>query len=109
MQASELRHIISFQSSTTSTDSMGGRTSSAWVTDRTSRAMIEPTGGDVAFENGQTRGSKNFTITCRYLPDYEITHKTRILWDGRELIPNVPINIDTLKKFMTFEAMEFTK
>ena len=108
MQASELRHKISFQSATTASDGMGGKTASGWATDKTLWARIVSNGADVSFESGQTRGVKTFTILTRYQPDYEITHKTRVLWGSRILTPNVPINVDSLKKWMSFEATEFT-
>ena len=106
MQASSLRHIIHFQSATTASDGMGGRTPSEWVTDKTVRAKIVSEGAEVSFEQGQSRAVKNFTMLCRYQPDYEITKKTRILWGDRILTPNVPINVDNLKKWMSFEATE---
>ena len=51
---------------------------------------------------------KSWMIMTRYLPDYEITKKTRVVWDSRILTPNVPVNIDSLKIWMTFEATEQT-
>ena len=106
MQASSLRHTISFQNATTSSDGMGGRTASVWATDKTVRAKIVSGGSEISFEQGQSRAIKNFTILCRYQPDYEITKKTRILWGTRVLTPNVPINVDNLKIWMSFEATE---
>ena len=108
MRASDLRHIISFQSPTTASDGSGGKTASEWVTDRTTRARIVSGGADVSFENGKSRGIKNFTILTRYLKDYVITKKTRILWKTRILTPNVPVNVDSLEMWMTFEATENT-
>ena len=108
MQASELRHIINFQSATTSSDGMGGKTASEWVTDRTTRAKIISTGADTIYEANKSRGVKSWMIMTRYLPDYEITKKTRVVWDSRILTPNVPVNIDSLKIWMTFEATEQT-
>jgi SPP1 family predicted phage head-tail adaptor len=108
MQASELRHIIKFQSATTSADGMGGKTASEWVTDRTTRAKIVSTGADTVYEINKSRGVKSFVIMTRYLKDYEITKKTRVLWGTRILTPNVPVNIDTLQIWMTFEATEQT-
>ena len=108
MQASDLRNTISFQSATTSSDSMGGRVASEWVTDRTTRAKIISNGADVSYENGQTRGIKTYTIITRYLQDYDITKEVRVKWGSVYLTPNVPVNVDILKKWMTFEAKEFT-
>ena len=106
MKASDLRHIIKFQSPTTASDGMGGRTASEWVTDKTTRAHIVSIGSSISYEHGQTRGVVTYEITTRYTKDYTITHKTRILWGDRILTPNVPINVDSIEKWMTFEATE---
>lgn len=110
MQASDLRHIISFQSATTSSDGEGGRTASTWVTDKTCRAKIIAQGSDVEYRDGQTVGFKRYLITCRYQQDYVITKKTRILWvnhgKNRYLTPAVGVNADSLEKWVTFEATE---
>jgi len=112
MKASDLRFKINFQSATTASNSMGGRTASAWVTDKTLWAQIEHigssfgVGSDLEYEHGQTVGNKQFLITCRYQPDYEITKKTRVLWGTRQLTPITPINTDNIKKWMSFEANE---
>ena len=106
MQASELRHIINFQVSTTASDGSGGRTASEWVTEKTTRARVVSTGADTVFEANKTRGIKSFVVTTRFAKDYTITKKTRVLWGDRILTPNVPINIDTLEIWMTFEATE---
>ena len=106
MSASTLRHTIKFQNYTTASDGMGGRTASAVDTDKTVRAKIVSDGAEISQEQGMSRAIKHFTILCRYQPDYEITKKTRILWGTRVLTPNVPINVDNLKKWMSFEATE---
>lgn len=108
MKSSDLRHIIKFQSPTTASDGMGGRTASEWVTDKTVRAHIMPIGSTVSYDNGQTRGVRNFEITTRYAKDYNITNKMRILWGTRILTPNVPINVDSVEKWLILEASEFT-
>lgn len=106
MNASDLRQVIVFQNFTTVSDSMGGRTATDVVAEKTVRAKIVANGADVSLENGQNRDVKFFTILCRFQKDYAITKKTRILWDGRLLTPNAPINIDSKKIWMTFEATE---
>ena len=106
MNASELRWTIAFQSPTTASDGMGGKTASEWVTDRTTRAKVMPIGSNINYENGQNRGVISYEITCRYLPDYEISHETRILYDGKYLTPNVTVNVDQKRVWMSFEANE---
>ena len=108
MRASDLRHKIIFQTPTTASDSMGGKTASAWNSDYTTWAMVTSTGSEVSYENGQTRGVKSFSITTRYAKDYTMTHETRILWGSRILTPSVTMNIDHIKKWMTFDAKEYT-
>jgi len=108
MEASRLRHIIKFETPTTATDGMGGKVASGWAVKKTCYAHIVSNGGDTSYENGQTRGVESFTITCRFQKDYTITNKTRVRWGSRILTPNVAVNLDTLQKFMTFEATEFT-
>ena len=106
MQASDLRHMIKFQSVTTASDSMGGRTATDFVTEKKLFAKIESNGADVELINGQKVGTKNWLIRCRFQKDYTITKKVRILWGTRVLTPNVPVNVDNLEKWMTFEAYE---
>ena len=109
MNASELRHIIKFQVPTTTSDGMGGQTATGWTTSKTSRARIVPIGGDITYENGQTRGVKSFNLVTRYSKDFDITHEMRILWGSRILVPNVTVNIDSLEVWMSFEATEKVK
>ena len=109
MQASELRHIIKFQSATTSADGMGGKTATEWLTDRTTRAKIVSTGADTVYEANKSRGVRTFVVTVRFLKDYTITKQTRVLWGTRILTPNVPVNIDSFdKRWVMFEATEQT-
>ena len=106
MIASDLRYIIKFQSPTTATDGMGGKTASEWVTDRTTRAKVVPIGSNISYENGQTRGVITYEITCRFLKDYTISHETRIEYDSKYLTPGVTVNVDQKKQWMMFEATE---
>ena len=106
MRASDLRHPIEFQTTTTSSDGMGGLVEGAWATVKSTRAKIVPIGASIDYQDGQSRGFKNFELTTRYTKDFEITRRMRIKWGDRYLVPNVPVNIDSLEIWMTFEASE---
>ena len=106
MRASQLRHIIEFQTPTTASDGMGGYVPSAWVTDKTTRAEVTPIGSTITYENGQNRAVKSWRIVTRYTKDFEITHKTRVVWNERILTPSTVVNVDTWEKWMEFEATE---
>ena len=106
MRASQLRHIIKFQTPTTASDGMGGYVPSEWVTDKTTRAQVTPIGSTATYENGQNRAVKSWRIVTRYAKDFEINHKMRIVWNERILTPSPVVNVDTWEKWMEFEATE---
>ena len=104
MRASDLREQITIQSDSGDSDLAGGIENVSWSDVRVTRAHIEPVDGTMSFDESQTRGNRTYIITIRYPKDYTFNRSNRIVWGSITLVPDVTVNFDNLKHWLTFEA-----
>lgn len=100
MRAGDLRHKITIQSPTETSDGMGGMTTT-WSTFKTVRAAIWPLKGAEYIATMQTTSEISHKVRIRYLE--ALTPKHRIKWGDRYFDIEAIINPD--ERNIYFEMM----
>ncbi len=100
---SRMRHQITFQSESLTTDSGGGY-SLSWSNGSTVWAEILPSSGSERFFAGQMVAAKTFRITTRYISG--ITSKMRILYGSRVLNIRSISNLEEKNEWLEIIAEE---
>lgn len=81
--AGALRHLVTIQTATRSTDSRGGF-SESWATYTTAYANIEPASAGEGYAAGQVSSTRTHKITMRYATG--IRPAMRISWNSRTFL-----------------------
>lgn len=105
LDAGKLRHRVTFQSVTQTSDSAGGYTES-WATAATVWASIEPVSAYERFVGMQTETHTTHKVMCRY--NSAITTAKRMSWDGRLFDVVSVLDIDGRHAALEIKVIEGT-
>lgn len=106
LRAGTLRHQITVQVNTTSRDDYGGVTNS-WSTYLTTRAQVNPVGGDQRLGDDKITNDRNYEFTFRYDASKDIVSpKHRISWDSRTFDIQSILDYDERQHFVKVAAVQ---
>lgn len=105
MRASDLRHRVLHQSPNKVDDGQLGTETTGWTDIKTIFAKIEPQSGNEVLGSGSVNGGRRFIIVTRNR-DINIDRSDRLMWGSRELKVETPVNSDSVKHWLTFDAFE---
>ena len=107
----DLRHLISLQNSTNTSDGAGGFTQS-YSTIADVFASINPKKGTETFSDGaqgmQVENPVTHEIFIRYRDDITINNTTKIVFGTREFNIRSILNLEEKNRLLKIEAEEFT-
>jgi SPP1 family predicted phage head-tail adaptor len=107
----DLRHLVSLQNSTNTSDGAGGFTQS-YSTIADVFASINPKKGNEIFSDGaqgmQVENPVTHEIFIRYRDDVTISNTTKIVFGTREFNIRSILNLEEKNRFLKIEAEEHT-
>lgn len=103
LSAGHLRHRITIQSETLSSDGRGGYTG-VQGTSFTAWARVSPVSAREAFAHGMVQGSITHRVTLRYQSG--IRPKMRVLWGTRVLLIQGVRTIDEERRVVELDCVE---
>ena len=102
----DLRHLVSLQNSTNTSDGAGGFTQS-YSTIADVFASINPKKGNEIFSDG-AQNPVTHEIFIRYRDDVTINNTTKIVFGTREFNIRSILNLEEKNRFLKIEAEEHT-